>query len=51
VDEACAAAVRVRERTAPDAEGKRRMDGRYKIFQAIYPALRRIADASDAGGD
>jgi xylulokinase len=51
VDEACAAAVRVRERTAPDAEGRRVMDGRYKIFQAIYPALRRIAGASDVGGD
>ena len=51
VDEACAAAVRVRETTQPDAEGKRIMDGRYKIFQAIYPALRRIAGASDVGGD
>ena len=46
VDEACAAAVRVRERTPPDAEGKRRMDERYRIFRAIYPALRRIAEAS-----
>jgi xylulokinase len=46
VDDACAAAVRVRERTAPDAEGKRVMDERYKIFRAIYPALRRIAEAS-----
>jgi xylulokinase len=49
VDEACAASVRVRERTAPNAEGKRVLDERYKIFQAIYPALRRIADASAAG--
>ena len=45
VDEACAAAVRVRERTPPDAEGKRVMDERYKIFRSIYPALRRIAEA------
>jgi xylulokinase len=45
VDDACAAAVRVRERTAPDAEGARVMDERYKIFQSIYPALRRIAEA------
>jgi hypothetical protein len=45
VDDACAAAVRVRERTQPDAEGKRVMDERYKIFRAIYPALRRIAEA------
>ena len=45
VDEACAAAVRVRERTPPDAEGKRIMDERYRIFRAIYPALRRIAEA------
>jgi xylulokinase len=46
VDDACAAAVRVRERTAPDAEGERVMDERYKVFRAIYPALRRIAGAS-----
>jgi xylulokinase len=45
VDDACAAAVRVRERTPPDAEGKRVMDERYRIFRAIYPALRRIAEA------
>ena len=48
VDDACAAAVRVRERTQPDAEGKRVMDERYRIFRAIYPALRRIAEASGA---
>ncbi|HWS88838.1 MAG TPA: FGGY-family carbohydrate kinase, partial [Pyrinomonadaceae bacterium] len=46
VDDACAATVRVRERAAPDAEGKRVMDERYKIFRAIYPALRRIAEAT-----
>ena len=45
VDEACAASVRVRERTQPDAERARVMDERYKIFQSIYPALRRIAEA------
>lgn len=45
VDDACAAAVRVRERTQPDPEGARVMDERYKIFQSIYPALRRIAEA------
>jgi xylulokinase len=45
VDEACAAAVRVRETTPPDAGGARVMDERYKIFRAIYPALRRIAEA------
>jgi xylulokinase len=45
VDDACAAAVRVRSRTQPDAEGRRVMDERYKIFQSIYPALRRIAEA------
>lgn len=44
VDDACTAAVRVRERTPPDAEGKRVMDERYRIFRAIYPALRRIAE-------
>ncbi|MDT5273038.1 MAG: xylulokinase [Acidobacteriota bacterium] len=45
VDDACAAAVRVRERTQPDAESARVMDERYRIFQSIYPALRRIAEA------
>jgi xylulokinase len=45
VNEACAAAVRVRERTPPDAESARVMDERYRIFQSIYPALRRIAEA------
>ena len=45
VDDACAAAVRVRERVPPDAGGARVMDERYKIFRAIYPALRRIAEA------
>lgn len=49
VDEACATAVRVRERTQPDPEGARLMEERYRIFQALYPALRRIAEAS--GGD
>jgi xylulokinase len=51
VDEACAAAVRVRETTQPDPEGARVMDERYKIFQAIYPALRRIAEAQASGLD
>jgi xylulokinase len=45
VDEACAGTVRVRERTAPDAEGARVMDERYQIFRAIYPALHRIGEA------
>jgi xylulokinase len=45
VDDACAAAVRVRERARPEAEGARLMDERYKIFRAVYPALRRIAGA------
>ncbi|HEX8072321.1 MAG TPA: xylulokinase [Pyrinomonadaceae bacterium] len=45
VDEACARAVRVRARTPPDAESARLLDERYRIFQAIYPALRRIAEA------
>jgi xylulokinase len=49
VDDACEAAVRVRSRTQPDAEGARVMDERYKIFRAIYPALRRIAEAQAPG--
>jgi xylulokinase len=42
VDEACAAAVRVRERVAPDADTSRLMDERYQAFRAIYPALRNV---------
>ena len=41
-EEACAAAVRVRERIAPDPEVARLLDERYKAFRAIYPALRNI---------
>jgi hypothetical protein len=41
----------VRETTQPDPEGARVMDERYKIFQAIYPALRRIAEAQASGLD
>jgi xylulokinase len=43
VDEACAATVSVRERAAPDTETARLMNERYKIYQTIYPALRRLA--------
>ena len=43
VEEACAATVRVRERTAPDEETSRLLDARYRTFQSIYPALRRLA--------
>ncbi|HWW74104.1 MAG TPA: xylulokinase [Pyrinomonadaceae bacterium] len=42
VDEACAAAVRVRERVAPDAGTSRLMDERYEAFRAVYPALRNV---------
>jgi xylulokinase len=42
VEEACAAAVRVRERVAPDPEAARLLDERYKAFRAIYPALRNV---------
>jgi xylulokinase len=41
-DEACAAAVRVRERVAPEPDTARLMDERYKAFRAIYPALRHV---------
>ena len=42
VEEACAAAVRVRGRVAPEPGASRLMDERYRAFQSIYPALRRI---------
>ncbi|HJQ35155.1 MAG TPA: xylulokinase [Pyrinomonadaceae bacterium] len=42
VDEACAAAVRVRERVAPQPDTSRLMDERYAAFRAVYPALRNI---------
>jgi xylulokinase len=43
VEEACAGAVRVRERVSPQAEASRLLDERYKAFQKLYPALRGIA--------
>jgi xylulokinase len=43
VDEACAAAVRVRARVEPDAEASSLLDARYRTFQSVYPALRGLA--------
>ena len=43
VDEACAAAVRIRTRIKPEPESARLMDERYQNYQLIYPALRRLA--------
>jgi xylulokinase len=50
VEEACAATVRVRERVAPQPEAARLLDEQYKIYQSIYPALRRIADTNEREG-
>ena len=46
VEEACAACVRVRERTRPDPAASRLLDAQYRIYQAIYPALRQLAVSS-----
>ncbi len=43
VDEACAAAVRVRSKVEPDAEAARALDERYQTFRSVYPALRSLA--------
>lgn len=43
VDEACAAAVRVRARIEPDAAAADILNARYKTFQSVYPALRSLA--------
>jgi xylulokinase len=43
VDEACAAAVRVRARVEPDAAAASVLDARYKTFRSVYPALRSLA--------
>jgi xylulokinase len=43
VDEACAAAVRVRAAVEPEPQTTRLMDQRYRAYQLIYPALRRLA--------
>ncbi|HEX8283422.1 MAG TPA: xylulokinase [Pyrinomonadaceae bacterium] len=42
VGQACAAAVRVRERVAPRAETARLMSERYEAYRKLYPALRGI---------
>jgi xylulokinase len=42
VDEACEAAVRVRERIEPDAARAKLMNERYRAYRAIYPALRDV---------
>ena len=42
VDEACAQVVRVSERVEPDPEAARVLESRYRVYQAIYPALRDV---------
>ncbi|HEX8634240.1 MAG TPA: xylulokinase [Pyrinomonadaceae bacterium] len=42
VDEACAATVRVRARIEPDAASARMMNERYRVYRAVYPALRDV---------
>jgi xylulokinase len=43
VDEACAAAVRVRATIEPESTSAKLMDERYRNYQLVYPALRRLA--------
>ena len=42
VEEACAEAVRVRERIAPREETVKLMDERYEAYRKLYPALRHV---------
>jgi xylulokinase len=42
VDEACEATVRVRARLEPDTARARLMDERYRVYRAVYPALRDV---------
>jgi len=42
VDEACATAVRIRTRIEPEPKSARLMDERYRNYQLIYPAVRRL---------
>ncbi len=43
VDESCAAAVRVRATIEPEPASTKLMDERYRNYQLVYPALRRLA--------
>jgi len=43
VDEACAAAVRVRATIEPEPSSAKLMDERYRNYQLVYPALRPLA--------
>jgi len=45
VDDACSAAIRVREKIAPEPAARNLMDQHYKTYQLIYPALRQISGA------
>ena len=46
VDEACARSVHVATRVEPDASASALLDGRYAAYRALYPALRRVAEAA-----
>ncbi len=43
VDEACSAAIRVREKIAPEPAARSLMDQHYKTYQLIYPSLHQIS--------
>jgi sugar (pentulose or hexulose) kinase len=44
VEEACHAAIRVVERTTPDATRNRLYEDYYGIYRALYPALKPSFD-------
>jgi len=47
VDEACAVAIRVRERIEPEPGARSLMDQGYQAYQLIYPALRQISGVQE----
>jgi xylulokinase len=48
VDDACNAAVRVRERIEPEPAASTLMDQHYETYRLIYPALRPISGGTDS---
>jgi xylulokinase len=42
VDAACGAVIRIASRVAPDPGSVRHMDGRYREYRKLYPAIKGI---------
>jgi xylulokinase len=49
VDDACAQIVRVASRVEPDTAGTATLQRQYKVYRAIYPALKQIRETLSAG--